>query len=90
MSQDNTRVSTPQPPVERLDEESRAILEYDQLPMYDLSALPPSGRIENTFGPMDYIFGSFPIGRVLGPAARRVGRLLGLGADDGIRYGRPE
>lgn len=78
-SQDNTRVSTPQPPVERLDEESRAILEYDQLPMFDPSTLPPSGAIYNTFGPMDYIAGAFPIGRVLGPAARYVGQVLGLG-----------
>lgn len=47
---DNTRVAGLQPPVERLDEESRAILEYAQLPMFDPSnppfPLPHSGRIE--------------------------------------------
>ena len=38
-----------------------------------------SGGVENTFGPMDYIAGAFPIGRALAPAARAVGRALGLG-----------
>lgn len=48
---------------------------YDDI----LRTLPPSGRIESVFGPMDYIAGAFPVGRVLSPVARAVGRYLGVG-----------
>ena len=35
--------------------------------------------VESTFGPMDYVMGAFPLGRVLSPAAKAVGKYLGLG-----------
>jgi hypothetical protein len=38
---------------------------------------------ESTFGASDYIMGAFPIMRVLGPAARAVGRALGVGSTSG-------
>lgn len=71
----------------------------DTIPQYssmeEMMAMSPydrggSGAVQNVFGPMDYIAGTFPLAKALGPAAQRVGRLLGLGADDGIRYVRPE
>jgi hypothetical protein len=71
--QDNTRVSTPQPPVELLSD-------YNRLPRYDPTAYPPSGRVDNTFGPLDYLLGTFPIVRALTPAARAVGQALGMGS----------
>jgi hypothetical protein len=43
-----------------------------------------SGRVENTFGPIDYIAGAFPIGRVLAPYAAKVMNALGLGEDAGV------
>lgn len=39
-----------------------------------------SGAIQNTFGPQDYLLGTFPLARFLAPAARAVGQALGLGA----------
>lgn len=39
-----------------------------------------SGAIQNAFGPQDYLLGTFPLARVLAPAARAVGQALGLGA----------
>jgi hypothetical protein len=35
--------------------------------------------VESTFGPMDYVMGSFPLGRALSPAAKAIGKYLGLG-----------
>ncbi len=35
--------------------------------------------VESTFGPMDYVMGAFPLGRVLSPAAKAVGKYLGVG-----------
>lgn len=60
-----------------LSPEERAVFdEYMAQPIHE--RLGPQS-IQNTFGPMDYIAGNFPIGRVLGPAARYVGQVLGLG-----------
>lgn len=47
-----------------------------------------TGRVENTFGPFDYIAGSFPIGRVLAPYAARVMNALGLGEDAGVNLAK--
>lgn len=47
-----------------------------------------SGRVENTFGPIDYIAGAFPIGRVLAPYAARVMNALGLGEDAGVNFAK--
>jgi len=58
--QDNTRVATPAAPVEYLSD-------YNMLPQYDPNALPPSGAIVNTFGPVDYALGTMPIGRLAQP-----------------------
>lgn len=58
--QDNTSVATPAPPVEYLSD-------YNMLPEYDPNALPPSGAIVNTFGPMDYALGTMPITRMVQP-----------------------
>ena len=46
------------------------------------------GRVENTFGPIDYIAGAFPIGRVLAPYAARVMNALGLGEDAGVYFAK--
>lgn len=39
-----------------------------------------SGSVQNAFGPADYLLGTFPLARALAPAARAVGKALGLGA----------
>ena len=44
--------------------------------------------IQNTFGPIDYVAGAFPIGRVLAPYAARVMNALGLGDDAGVNLAR--
>lgn len=44
--------------------------------------------IQNTFGPVDYIAGAFPIGRVLAPYAAKVMNALGLGDDAGVNLAR--
>lgn len=36
--------------------------------------------VENVFGPADYILGAFPLMRALSPAAKAVGKYLGLGS----------
>lgn len=36
--------------------------------------------VENTFGPMDYIAGAFPVGRVLSPVANKLMQMFGMGA----------
>ena len=35
--------------------------------------------VENVFGPADYIAGAFPLARALSPAAKAIGKYLGLG-----------
>ena len=47
-----------------------------------------TGRVENTFGPIDYVAGAFPIGRVLAPHAARVMNALGLGEDAGVNFAK--
>lgn len=47
-----------------------------------------SGRIENTFGPIDYIAGAFPIGRYLAPLAQRAMTAMGFGPDAGVNLAR--
>ena len=37
-----------------------------------------SGRVENTFGPLDYVLGTFPAHRFIAPAAQKVVKMLGL------------
>lgn len=59
-----------------------AIPQYSS--MYEYMSLSPyerggSGAVENTFGPEDYILGAFPLARALSPAARAIGKYLGLG-----------
>ena len=70
-----------QPTITAADAARRAGVSMPQPGPYDdiLRTLPPSGRIESTFGPMDYILGALPIGRVLSPAAKASGKYLGLG-----------
>lgn len=36
--------------------------------------------IQNTFGPIDYLLGAFPAGRVLAPAAQKLAKMFGLGS----------
>ena len=50
--------------------------EYMSLSPYERGG---SGAVESVFGPMDYVMGAFPLGRVLSPAAKAVGRYLGVG-----------
>tara|TARA_A100001201_G_C4064227_1_gene193650 strand:- start:391 stop:1029 length:639 start_codon:yes stop_codon:yes gene_type:complete len=50
--------------------------EYMSLSPYERGG---SGAVENTFGPEDYILGAFPLARALSPAARAIGKYLGLG-----------
>lgn len=78
--QDNTRVSLPQPPVERFDDENSAYLENERAINNPgaIAARSPYGRIENTFGPLDYLLGTFPLGRGLSAAANRVAKALGI------------
>ena len=50
--------------------------EYMSLSPYERGG---SGAVENTFGPEDYILGAFPLARALSPAAKAIGKYLGLG-----------
>ena len=47
-----------------------------------------SGRVESTFGPVDYIAGAFPIGRYLAPLAQKAMTALGFGDDAGVNLAR--
>lgn len=60
----------------------------DAIPHYssmeEMMAMSPyerggSGSVQNVFGPEDYIMGAFPLMRALSPAAKAVGKYLGLG-----------
>ena len=61
----------------------------DAIPQYssmeEMMAMSPyerggSGSVQNVFGPEDYIMGAFPLMRALSPAAKAVGKYLGLGS----------
>jgi len=60
----------------------------DAIPQYssmeEMMAMSPydrggSGSVQNVFGPADYTLGAFPLMRALSPAAKSVGKYLGLG-----------